>query len=127
MVTSAPTTAGPADVLCQAAVSRGAAPTFNNAGGHAYVNLSADADFGATTVYNPNGLTVGSDGTLLKDVFYTAVLKTWVPTTPTASATSRQVLAVPSLALSAGDYLVFHMDHTGVQGDVEMQVVLQYT
>jgi len=25
-----------------------------------------------------------------------------------------------------GDYLMFHMDHPGVSGDVEMQAVLQY-
>jgi hypothetical protein len=28
--------------------------------------------------------------------------------------------------LNKGDYLVFHMDHAGVGGDVEMQAVLQY-
>ncbi|HTS34203.1 MAG TPA: hypothetical protein VMH04_00950 [Candidatus Solibacter sp.] len=40
---------------------------------------------------------------------------------------SRQVLVYPSLSLSAGDYLVFHMDHQGVTLDAEMQIVLAYT
>jgi len=30
------------------------------------------------------------------------------------------------LTVSANDYLVFHMDHAGVPGDVEMQVRLGY-
>jgi hypothetical protein len=36
------------------------------------------------------------------------------------------VYAQTGLALNKGDYLVFHMDHAGVGGDVEMQAVLQY-
>jgi len=31
------------------------------------------------------------------------------------------------LALNNGDFLMFHMDHAGVGGDVEMQAILQYT
>ena len=126
MVTSV-TTTGLAELLCYGGVSRGGAPTFNNSTGHAYVNLPADSDFGAVTIYNPNNLSIDADGTLYQDKFYAVTLKTWVPSTGTASSTSRQVLASPSLSLNAGDYLVFHLDHSGVPGDVEMQVVLQYT
>jgi hypothetical protein len=43
------------------------------------------------------------------------------------SATSRHVAIAPSLPLTAGNFLVFHMDHAGIPGDCEMQVVLQYT
>ena len=117
---------GVAEVLCYSGVSRGGAPTFNNSGGHAYVNFTADPNFGSVTIYNPNGLSVADDGTLYEDKFYAVILKSWVPSTGAASATSRQVLASPSLSLTAGDYLVFHMDHAGVAGDAEMQVVLQY-
>ncbi|MGA9981010.1 MAG: hypothetical protein WBQ08_20480 [Candidatus Sulfotelmatobacter sp.] len=54
------------------------------------------------------------------------ILKTWVPADGTASSTSRHVSVARSLALNAGDYLVFNMSHAGVPGDAEMQVVLQY-
>ena len=40
----------------------------------------------------------------------------------------RRVPAVgqPGLLLERGDYLMFHMDHAGVQVKGEMQVVLTY-
>jgi hypothetical protein len=74
----------------------------------------------------PHDLSVGADGFALQDVLYSVILKTWVPASGTASGTSRHQCATPSLALDARDYLVFHMDHAGVRGDAEMQVVLEY-
>jgi len=118
---------GFAEVLCYAGVSRGTIPTFNNSGGHAYVTLPSDQNFGSVTNYNPNGLNISKDPTLSQDKFYAVSLKSWVPSDGSASSSSRQVLANPSLRLNAGDYLVFHMDHAAVGGTAEMQVVLQYT
>jgi hypothetical protein len=118
---------GLAEVLCLASVSRGAVPTFNNAGGHAYIDMVTTSNFGSITVYNPNGLSVNAQSGLGQDEFYAVILKSWVPVDGSASSASRQVLANPSLSLNEGDYLVFHMDHAGVPGDAEMQVVLTYS
>ncbi|MGB2606122.1 MAG: hypothetical protein WBC78_21125 [Candidatus Sulfotelmatobacter sp.] len=106
---------------------RQAVPTFNNSAGHAFVNFPASSDFGPVTPENPNNLNLVFDGALVQDQFLAVILKTWVPADGTASATSRHVTAYPSLALNAGDYLAFHMDHGGVSVDTEMQVVLNYT
>ena len=62
-----------------------------------------------------------------KTLFFNVILKTSVPENGAGGYTSRQVYGQPGLALNPGDYLVFHMDHAGVGGDVEMQAVLQYT
>jgi hypothetical protein len=70
---------------------------------------------------------VVNDGFILQDIFYNVILKTWVPDNGTASSTSRHFSASPGLELAADDYLVFHMNHAGVPGDAEMQVVLEYT
>lgn len=126
MITEAPTVAGFAEVLCGGAVSRGAPPSFSS-GPQAYTLSSKSPNFGNVQIYNPNGLTIGYNGFLLQDEFYQVILKTWVPLNGTASSTHRQVRVTPSLQLNSGDYLVFHMDHAGVQGDVEMQVVLEYS
>lgn len=118
---------GFAEVLCSGGVSRQAIPTFNNAGGHDYPNFAPSSSFGSVTAQNPNNLTLYFNQNLNQDQFFSAILKTWVPTDGTASATSRQFVGYPALALNAGDYLVFHMDHAGVALDAEMQVVLAYT
>jgi len=118
---------GNVSVLCAAYASRGGVPTFNNTGGHAYVTNPASSNFGSVTLYNPNGLSVSYNSSLAQDQLYAVSLKTWVPSTGSAAATSRQVLANPSLSLSVGDYVVFHIDHEGVPGDAEMQVVLEYS
>lgn len=119
--------AGFAEVLCVGGVSRQAVPTFNNSAEHAFVNFPASSDFGPVIAENPNNLNLVFDGALFQDQFLAVILKTWVPTDGTASATSRHVTAYPSLPLNAGDYLVFHMDHGGVGVDAEMQVVINYT
>ena len=64
---------------------------------------------------------------MVQDLFFDVILKTWVPADGTGGYTSRQFSSQAALALNKGDYLVFHMDHAGVSGDVEMQGVLQYT
>jgi hypothetical protein len=126
MITAMPAAPGFAEVLGQASVSRGAAPTFDNSGGHAYLNTAPSSDFGSVVSDNPNGLGINGNSTLGQDLFYSVILKAWVPMDGTASAGSRQVFAKPSLVVNAGDYFVFHMDHAGVPGDAEMQVVLGY-
>ncbi|HET9408226.1 MAG TPA: hypothetical protein VFO39_13380 [Candidatus Sulfotelmatobacter sp.] len=117
---------GLTEVLCAAEVSRGGPP----AAGFSVVHSS---NFGDYAEYNPNGLTIGpkvpstpppSPG---QDALYTVILKTYVPSNGNAATTDRHVLANSSLSLNAGDYLVFHMDHLGVPGDAEMQVVLNYS
>jgi len=119
--------AGPAEVLCYGGISRQAVPMFDNSGGHDYINFALSSDFGSVTIPNPNKLIVANDPTLFQDKFVSVILKTWVPSDGTASATARNVTAYSSLTLNPGDYLVFHMDHSGVSVDAEMQVVINYT
>jgi hypothetical protein len=125
MITSLPSQPGFAEVLCDGGVSRGAAPKFS-APPQAYIGFGASPNFGDLTLHNPNKLNVGLGG-VVQDLFFNVILKTWVPADGTGGSTSRQVYAQTGLALNKGDYLVFHMDHAGVGGDVEMQAVLQYT
>ena len=117
--------AGFAEILCSAGVSRQAIPTFSNSS-QTYINFPASPDFGAVTPENPHGLTLLASG-MVQDQFLSVILKTWIPPDGSGSATSRQVLVYPSLSLSVGDYLVFHMDHAGVSVDAEMQIVITYT
>ena len=117
---------GFAEILCVGGVSRQGAPSFDNSP-HAYVNFPLSSNFGSVTAENPHNLSLFFDGAMLEGQFLAVILKTWVPNDGTACATSRQVLAYPSITLNAGDYLVFHMDHEGVDVDAEMQIVLQYT
>jgi hypothetical protein len=127
MVLAVPNMPGFAEVLCTGGVSRQALPTFNNSGGHAFINFPSSSDFGSVSAANPNNLTLYFDQAVCQDQFLAVILKTWVPADGTASATSRQFLAYPSLSVNAGDYLVFHMDHEGVGVDAEMQVVINYS
>jgi hypothetical protein len=126
MITSQPAAPGFQEVLCQAGVSRGETPKFGNVP-QVYLSQPQSPDFGSVTSYNPNSVLLLSDPFPFQDKFLSVILKSWVPVNGTASSTSRHVRAEPDLILSRGDYLVFHMDHAGVQVDVEMQVVLGYT
>jgi hypothetical protein len=117
---------GFAEILCVGGVSRQTVPTFDNSGGHAYINFPVSSNFGAVTTENPNNLTLFFGKNVQQDQFLAVILKTWVPADGTASATARQVLVHPSLNVNAGGYLVFHMDHAGVSVDAEMQVVITY-
>ncbi len=113
------------EVLCRGAITRQAAPKFGN--GAAFPTLTASSDFGTVQPVNPNGLTIVYDPNLAQDQFLSVILKTWIPPDGSGSATYRNVTTAPNLALNAGDYLLFHMDHVGaVPIDVEMQVVLSY-
>jgi len=125
MLTGPPAQAGFAEVLCMGGVSRGAKPTFSDPP-PAYINLPPNPNFARLAVHNPNNLSNGIGG-VVSGLFYTVILKTWVPVDGTASSTYRHVVVSPGLVLSKGDFLVFHMDHAGVGGDVEMQTSFQYT
>jgi hypothetical protein len=127
MITSPPSNPGFTEILCQGSVSRGATPNFGNAERAVYLPVVASGDFGVVTLSNPNNLVAVFNSTLAQDVFYSIILKAFVPGDGSASSASRQVLAQPQLQLNAGDYLMFHMDHAGVPCDGEMQVVLNYT
>jgi len=118
---------GYAEVLCVGLVSRNGIPKFVP-GVQAFISVASSGDFGQVQTYNPNNLAVTptSPFSVGQDSFCGVILKTWVPGDGNASVTSRHVLSNPSLTVSANDYLVFHMDHAGVPGDVEMQVRLGY-
>jgi hypothetical protein len=126
VITATPSNPGFAEVLCRAAFSRGAPKFVHGDPGAPFVS-PASSDFGTLQTYNPRKLNLGADGYFLQNVFYNVILKTWVPDNGVASATSRHVSSTPLLPLTAGDYLTFHMNHAGVPGDCEMQVVLEYT
>ncbi len=126
MITSPPSSAGFAEILCRAAGSRGA-PKFVKGDPTAAFISPPSPNFSTLKVYNPEKLNLGADGYFLQNVFFNVILKTWVPVSGVASSTSRHVDSAPQLPLLAGDYLTFHMDHAGVPGDCEMQVVLEYT
>jgi hypothetical protein len=127
MITSLPSTPGFTEILCQGAVSRGGAPNFGSTQGPVYLPVAASGDFGTVILSNPNNLQVVFNSILAQDVFYSVILKAFVPGDGAASSASRHVFAQPQLQLNTGDFLVFHMDHAGVPCDGEMQVVLNYT
>ncbi len=127
MITALPSNPGFTEILCRAAVSPGGVPKFYPGDPGASFISPQSPNFSKTHIHNPNHLDVGDDGYLLQNIFYSVILKTWVPADGTASSTSRHVSCARSLALNAGDYLVFNMSHAGVPGDAEMQVVMQYT
>jgi hypothetical protein len=127
MITSPPAASGFAEVLCRAAVSPGGPPQFYKGDPGASFISPESPNFGTVKIHNPNHLNVGNDGYLLQNIFCSVILKTWVTTEGTASSTSRHIRVAQSLALNAGDYLVFNMSHAGVPGDCEMQVVFEYT
>lgn len=125
MVTSLPAEAGFEEVLCQAAISRQAPPTYGPAP-TAYLQPQATTDFGKATYYNPSNVYIVGNSPPLQDVFLSIILKSWVPLDGTASSTSRHIRTEPDMPIAQGDYLAFHMDHSGVEVDGEMQVVLGY-
>jgi hypothetical protein len=126
MLTSPPSAPGFVEVLCRAAVCPGAQPMFYKGDPGASFVSPASPNFGKVKIHNPHGLNLGNDGYLLQNVFFSVILKSWVTADGTASSTSRHVRLAQSLALNAGDYLVFNMSHGGVSGDCEMQVTFEY-
>lgn len=125
MLTALPAAPGFQEVLCQAAVFRHAPPTYGPVP-QVYLQPPATTDFGKASFYNPNNLTIGGDSPPYQDKFVSIILKAWVPSDGTASSASRHIYTEPGLALRAGDYVAFHMDHAGVEVDGEMQVVMGY-
>ncbi len=117
---------GFAEVLCQGCVSRQKMPVFGTSRA-SYMQPAQTSDFGSVALTNPNNLGMAYDVNLSQDLFYSVILKSFVPDNGAASSASRHVHAQPALSISAGDYLVFHMDHAGVPCDTEMQVVLAYS
>lgn len=126
MITAPPASPGFAEILCRAAISRGVPQFAQGDSGAPFVSPQSP-NFGKVQVYNPNNLNVVDDGFLLQEVLYNIILKTWVPAEGAGSSTFRHVSTAPLLRLNADDFLVFHMNHAGVPGDAEMQVVLNYS
>ena len=122
---SLPSTAGFQEVLCQAAISRQAPPAYGPAPA-GYLESPITTDFGKVAYYNPSGIATVGDAAPLQDKFVSIILKSWVPLDGTASSASRHVHTEPDMTLQKGDYLMFHMDHSGVEVKGEMQVVLAY-
>ena len=115
-------TSGYARLLCKVGVVRGAAPQFNGSG----FQSPPSEDFGSLRIDNPNNLTVVADSNPFLNIFCATVLKTWVPQLPTACVSARQVRSDRGLSLRAGDYLVFQLNHAGVPGDGQMNVILEH-
>lgn len=122
----APFGPGPLQVLCTGAVGRGAPPSFGPPP-EAALNQPASSNVGALTVYNPSDLGVTLDpSTVAQDGFLRITLKAWSPADGSASSLSRHVRATTNMRLDRGDYLGFHMEHSGPLVDAELQVVIGY-
>jgi hypothetical protein len=107
MPVSLPSSASFAEVLCQGRVSRGSPPVFDvSPPSAAYLPTPASVDFGPVSWFNPDSIPINGNLILIQDLFYSVILKSWVPSDGIASASSRQVLGEPSLLLNAGDYLI---------------------
>jgi hypothetical protein len=121
-----PTAPGTLEVLCTGAVGRGAPPSFGSPP-EAVMSEPASSDFGALTTYNPSGLDVAvNPSTPGQGGFLRIILKAWSPADGAASSTFRHVRTTPDLRLQKGDYLGFHMEHSGLLVDAELQVVIGY-
>jgi hypothetical protein len=117
---------GPLQVLCTGAVGRGAPPSFGPPP-QAALNQPASSNAGAIAVYNPSDLDVTVDpSTPGQGGFLRITLKAWSPADGSASSASRHVRTTPNLRLDRGDYLGFHMEHSGPLVDAELQVVIGY-
>ena len=125
MITTPQHGEGFAEVLVQGSVSVGGPPKFG-ADARAPVLLGQSSHFGLVEENNPHKLTVFKTGHIVQDMFCSVILKSWVTRDGTASSTDRHVRITPSLALNAGDFIVFHMDHAGVPVDCELQAVFEY-
>jgi hypothetical protein len=79
MITGLPASPGFTEVLCRAAVSPGGHPKFYQGDAGASFESPQSPNFGATHIHNPNNLNVGDDGYLLQNIFYSVILKTFVP------------------------------------------------
>ena len=116
----------PLQVLCTGAVARGAPPSFGPPPQAALTQPTSE-NVGASTVYNPSDLNVTVvPSTAGLDGFLWVTLKEWSPADGSASSVSRHVRVTPNMRLNRGDYLSFHVEHTGPLVDAELQVVIGY-
>ena len=123
MPTIAPNRAAWAEVLCQGFILPSPMPVPPK--GQAYVAAPASPDFGSPIVDNPNASTVAAAG-MMDGALFSIILKCWVGTTPDAATTYRNLVQPLSLFVPVGSVIALHMDHMGVPGDAEMQIVLSY-
>jgi len=113
---------GFSDVLCRGQVSRGGPPSF--VGSEVNFFPPNSPQLGGVQAYNPAGLDLVSDARPFQDTFLNVILKAWITADATASQTARHVTVSPSIAINAGDYLVFTMSGGAVTVDAEMQIIL---
>ena len=125
MLTSLPSTPGYLEILCRGAVSRGGA-RFDDSSQPAYLAQPSSLDFGSVSVNDPNQLHPKFDSALAQDLFASVILKGFASQDGVGASPSRHVSLRPELVVNPGDYLVFHLDHLGVPGDAEMQIVVGY-
>ena len=125
MITTPQHGEGFAEVLVQGSISVGGPPKFGE-DARSPVLMGQSSHFGVVQNNNPHKLTVFESGYLVQGVFCSVILKSWVTKDGTASSSDRHVRITPSLALNAGDYIAFHMDHAGVPVDCELQAVFEY-
>jgi hypothetical protein len=117
---------GPLQVLCTGSVGRGAPPSFGPPP-QAALDQPASSNVGAIAVYNPSDLDVAvNPSTAGQGGFLRITLKAWSPADGSASSAYRHVRTTPNLRLNRGDYLGFHMEHSGPLVDAELQVVIGY-
>jgi hypothetical protein len=108
------------EVLCLASISRGGPPTINGNAG--YFDEVSSPTFAPAQLFH--GDIFHGNQSMLQDRFYSVILKAFAPY---EGSSSRHVTVNPNLAVDAGDYLIFHMDHAGYGPmNCEMQVVLSY-
>jgi hypothetical protein len=116
----------PIQVLCSGAVGRGAPPAFGPPP-RAALTQPASGQAGALSAFNSSDLDVALDAsTPGQDGFLRIALKAWSPADGSASSASRHVRVTPNMRLNQGDYLGFHMEHSGPLVDAELQVVVGY-
>jgi len=119
---SAPAQPGFSDVLCRGQVSRSGPPLLK--GSEVNFFPPSNSQFGVLQTFNPGGLDLVADAQPFQDTFLSVILKAWITADATASQTARHVTVSPSIALNAGDYLVFTMSGGAVTVDAEMQIIL---
>lgn len=124
MLTALPSGPGMAEVLSTAFISRGGPPDFQT-GVHAYPPENLSPDFGSLQFCDPNHLSPNCSNPS-QDILCAVILKGFASASGLGASMSRHVGTLPNATVSAGDYLAFHMDHYGVPGDGEMQVVIGY-
>lgn len=114
---------GFSEVLCFGAIATGD-PTTKFVGLAQSFNgpVARNNDIGTSIFVNPNKYAGRAGAGKWSGALFSAMMKTNAP------AAGSRIVAVSNLSLiaPAGSFLLFHMDHFGVSGDVEMQGVIFY-